>query len=120
MATSLDPPGGQAQLLGPVQRDRTVTGHDNESAAADMAPDEIGQHCLRRHIEHRSRLIEQPDRPLDRDQTGNRETAPLSSRKIDRRQVSEAIEANGGKGVTALRRVSTEKSCPEAEILPQR
>src|SRR5262249_43943257 len=110
----------QRQFLRRVQSDRSVGGGDNESAPGEMGAHEIGQHRLRRRVERRGRFIEQPDGPLDRDQARKREPAPLSGGEIDRGQMGEPIEADGGKGGIALSRAAAEKVRPEVEILPHR
>jgi len=95
-------------------------GSDDQSAAGEMGAHEIGQHRLRRRVEGRGRFIEQPDRPLDRDQPRKREAAPLSGGEIDRRQLGESVEADGGEGDVALSRAAAEKTCPEIEVFPHR
>src|SRR6516225_6876500 len=118
-AASIDPAAPAAALLPhPIRSVRG--GSDNESAAGEMGAHEIGQHRLGRRIERRGRFIEQPDRPLDRDQPREREAAALPGGEIDRRQLSEPVEADGGKGGVALSRAAAEKMRPEVEVLLHR
>src|SRR5260370_9768214 len=91
----------QGEFLRPVQSDRSMGGGDDQSAAGEMGAHEIGQHRLRRRVKGRGRFIEQPDRPLDRDQPRKREAAPLSGGAVDRRQLGEPVEADGGDGGVA-------------------
>ena len=49
---------------------------------------------LARGIERRGRLVEQPDRPLHREQPRERQPPPLPGREIGRRQIGQSVEAD--------------------------
>ena len=74
---------------GAFEPDRPMRGGDDHAAAGEMAAHQLGQPILRRHVERRGRLVQQPDRPLHRDQPRDRQPPPLPGRQIGRRQVGE-------------------------------
>ena len=78
------------QFAGVVEADRTVRGGHDHAAAGEMAAHQFGQPVLRRHVERRGRLVEQPQRPRHSDQPRDRQPPPLPGRQIGRRQVGEA------------------------------
>ena len=64
-------------------------GRHDQAAAGEMLAHQRRQHRLRGGVERRGRLVEQPDRPLHRDQARDRQPPPLPGREIGRRQVGE-------------------------------
>ena len=75
-------PKPQSRLAARVEPDRSMGGGQDQPAAGEMRAHELGQHRLRRGVERGGRLVEQPDRPLDRDQAGEREAAALPGGEV--------------------------------------
>src|SRR3954470_10820996 len=116
-ASSSDP---QSQLLGLVEADRSMRRGQDQPAAGEMNAHELRQHGLAQGIERRGRLIEQPDRPLDRKQAGKRQAAALPGGEIARGQPGQPIEIDGRQGCLSLGRLPAEKMSPECEVLTHR
>jgi hypothetical protein len=51
---------------------------DDQAAASKVIAHQFRQPLLRLDVERRGRLVEQPKRPFDRDQTSYRQPPPLS------------------------------------------
>src|SRR6185503_7946384 len=101
-ASSSDP---QSQLLGPVEADRSMRRGQDQPAAGEMNAHELRQQGLAQGVERRGRLIEQPDRPLDRNQAGNRQAPALAGGEIARGQPGQSVETDGRKGCLSLGRL---------------
>ena len=79
----------------PIESDRSVRGGEDHAAAGEMAAHQPGEHRLRRRVERGGRLVEQPERPLDRDQPRDRQPPPLPGGEIGGGQVGDAAEPDG-------------------------
>ena len=75
---------------------------------------------LRRRIERRRRLVEQPDRPRHRDQPGDRQPPPLSGRQISGRQVGERRQGRPRPAPARRRCRAAEKLGPELQVFADR
>src|SRR6478752_3091202 len=116
-ASSSDP---QSQLLGRVEADRSMRRGQDQPAAGEMNAHELRQHGLAEGVERRGRLIEQPDRPLDRNQAGKRQAAALPGGEIARGQPGQSVETDVRQGRLSLGRLPAEKMYPECEVLTHR
>ena len=86
--------GPQPQLARPLEPDRAVCGRDDQAAAGEMLTHQPARRVLRRRVERRGRLVEQPDRALHGDQPGERQPPPLAGRQIGRRQFRQRRETD--------------------------
>ncbi len=66
----------------------------DEAASGQMRPHQIAEALLRRGVERARRLVEQPDRPLDREQPRDRQPPALAGRQIGGGQIGERVEAD--------------------------
>ena len=89
----------------------------DQPAAGEMGAHELGQHGLPHGVERGGRLIEQPDRPLDRNQAGERKAAALPGGEIARGQPGQPVETDGGKAPRRPSPRPAEKIRPESEVL---
>ena len=94
-----DDEGRQRVHAGPSLSSRARSSPIGPCAAATIMPPQarwpshqLGEARLRGRVERRGRLVEQPDRPLDRDQPRDRQPPPLPGRQIGRRQVGQRRE----------------------------
>ena len=112
--------GPNLQFARALEPDRPVRrGHDH-AAGGEMAAHQLGQPRLRRRVERRGRLVEQPDRPLDRDQPRDRQPPPLPGRQIGRRQVGERGELDRRQRGRRRRRRPPEILGPELQVFGDR
>ena len=103
----------QFQFAGALEPDRPVRRGDDQAAAGKMRAHELGEASLRRCVERRGRLVQQPQRPRDGDQPGNRQPPPLPGRQIGCRQIGERVEVERRQRIQD-RPAAAEKVDPEA------
>ncbi len=94
----------QFQFARIVETERQMRGGDDNAAAREMRAHQLEQHRLCRGIERRGRLVEQPERPLHRDQARDREPSSLTGGEIGRRQLGQRFEPDRGERVRRLSR----------------
>ena len=87
---------------------------------ARCAAHQIGQAVLRRHIERRGRLVEQPDRPRHREQPRDRQPPPLPGRQIGRRQIGQRREVDRLQRGVDRQLDAAEKARPELQVFGDR
>ena len=79
-----------------------------------------GKHVLRRAVERRGRLVEQPDRPRHREQPRERQPPPLPGGEVGCRQIGHAVEADRGQGAGGAASSPPRIARPEVEVLGHR
>ena len=92
----------------------------DDAAAGEMRPHELGQALLRDGIERAQRLIEQPDRARDGEEAGDREAAALPGREIGGGEVGERFEPDLRQRLADIGGSGAEKVGPELQILAYR
>ena len=93
---------------------------DDHSATGQVIAHQVGQPFLRRRIERRGGLVEQPDRPWHGDKAGNRQPPALTGRQIgggqDRRAGARSTASSAG----SMARSGTQKFGPESQVFADR
>ena len=92
----------------------------DQSLAGQVGPHEPRQHLLRQGIKRSGGLVEQPDRPVDRNQARQRQAPTLPGGEIVRGQPRQPVEADRRQGRVSFCRLPTEEICPERQILAHR
>ena len=112
-------PGEPEFVIG--QRQRLVGGRHHQAAGGEMRGDQLEQPALRGDVERGGRLVEQPQRPVDDEQAGQRQPPPLAGRQILRRQLGELAERHPVERVVARQAAAAaERGDPEIEVLGHR
>ena len=93
-----------------------MAGHETNTSALTMPPDEFLEHGPPRRIEADTGLIEKPDGTLSHDQTRECQPTPLTRRKMPPQPIVETIEPHpAGSFVEAF---ATHDITHEVEVLP--
>ena len=98
---------------------------DDQPAVAEMGPHQAVEPLLGCRVERGGGLVEEPQRPRDRDHAGKRQPAPLAGREVAGRNIGEVAEADSIEA--AFRRfplagggLGVEEAHPEGEVFHHR
>ena len=110
----------EAKLASGIQPQRRMGRGDHQTAVRQVSVHDAAQPLLRGRVECRRRLVEEPDRPGNRQQPGERETPPLSGRQITGRKIGKLRQAGRLQAAIDSRgvehRASVEESRPKRQI----
>src|SRR4029078_6117340 len=72
----------QPQILRAGEADGVMRGGEDEAATGEVVAHQGGQQGARGAVERGGGFVQQPERPVDRDQPGERQPPPLPRREV--------------------------------------